>query len=119
MEDNNQNDLPDLFEDMSNWSILADTDGDSLPDVIECWLGSDPESRDSDQDGLDDFYEFFISLSDVTLADTDGNGIMDGDEDFDGDHLTTLEEYMLGSHPLFADTDGDGLNDHEIGRAHV
>ncbi len=113
MEDNNQNDLPDLFEDMSNWSILADTDGDSLPDVIECWLGSDPESRDSDQDGLDDFYEFFISLSDVTLADTDGNGIMDGDEDFDGDHLTTLEEYMLGSHPLFADTDGDGLNDHE------
>lgn len=112
MEDDNQNGLPDLFEDLSNWSILEDTDQDSLPDVIEYWLGSDPTSQDTDGDGLEDFHELFICLTDLTLSDTDGNGIMDGDEDFDGDHLTTLEEHILGSHPLFADTDGDGLDDY-------
>lgn len=74
MEDDNQNGLPDLFEDLSNWSILEDTDQDSLPDVIEYWLGSDPTSRDTDGDGLEDFHELFICLTDLTLSDTDGNG---------------------------------------------
>ena len=113
LPDENENGLPDFFEHITNWGILEDFDEDSLPDVIEIWIGSNPNEKDSDGDGLRDYYEMFINLTDLTLADTDNNGIIDGDEDFDEDGLSTLEEYQLGSHPLYADTDGDGLNDYD------
>ncbi|MCW0217072.1 MAG: thrombospondin type 3 repeat-containing protein, partial [Prosthecobacter sp.] len=35
----------------------------------------------------------------------------DGDDDFDGDELTNLEELQSGTDPLNSDTDGDGLHD--------
>ena len=35
MKDENENGLPDFFEDFDNWSKLADTDGDGLPDSVE------------------------------------------------------------------------------------
>ncbi|MCM1083311.1 MAG: VWA domain-containing protein [Clostridium sp.] len=113
MDDNNENGLPDFFEDVANWHLFEDTDGDLLPDVIEIWLGSDSNMQDSDGDGLDDFYEMSISLTDLTLTDTDNNGIPDGDEDLDLDNLTNLEEYQLGTHPLYVDSDGDGLSDYD------
>ena len=37
----------------------------------------------------------------------------DGDEDPDGDGLTNLTEREIGTDPLAADTDGDGLTDGE------
>ncbi len=66
--------------------------------------------EDSDDDGLPDDYEEEIGL-DPLLADTDDNGIEDGDEDPDGDGRTNLEEFGDGTDPLVADTDGDGLSD--------
>ena len=39
--------------------------------------------------------------------------LTDGDEDFDEDGLTNLQEYELGTEPYNDDTDGDGLNDGE------
>jgi len=33
------------------------------------------------------------------LADTDGNGILDGDEDSDGDGFSNVEEVQHGSDP--------------------
>ena len=57
---------------------------------------------DSDFDGLIDTWElaFFGDLTTAT-----------GSDHHDADSLTDLEEQSLGSSPLLADTDGDGLND--------
>jgi len=49
--------------------------------------------------------------TDPLKADTDDNGINDGDEDFDNDGLTNAQECELGTDPNTADTDGDGLSD--------
>lgn len=108
--DLDNDDIPDNFEDMSNWNDMEDTDGDSLPDDIEIWLGSNPNETDTDHDKLTDFYEMFIAHTDLLLEDTDNNGIMDGDEDLDCDGLTNVEEGLL-SHPLYSDTDSDNIND--------
>jgi len=59
---------------------------------------------DSDGDGLPD--EFELAHTDPPSA----TGLNPGD-DLDNDGLTNLQEYQLGTNPLLADTDGDGLND--------
>jgi len=67
-----------------------------------------------------------ITDVDITLTDAgeDGDGLPDwwelnhfgllsqtGDMDVDGDGLTHAEEFVAGTDPTQADTDGDGLND--------
>lgn len=111
MKDENENGLPDFFEDFDNWSKLADTDGDGLPDSIEEYLGSDVNNTDTDGDGLGDYYEVFVTYTDPTMADTDENGVNDGDEDFDEDGLTNLEEFLNNTYPYIDDSDNDGLSD--------
>lgn len=111
MKDENGNGLPDFFEDFDNWSKLADTDGDGLPDSIEKYLGSDVNNTDTDGDGLGDFYEVFSTYTDPTKADTDENGVNDGDEDFDKDGLTNLDEFLNNTYPYIDDSDNDGLSD--------
>jgi len=66
----------------------ADTDADGLPDFWEDEYGLDPGDADSDDDGVDD-----------------------GDEDTDGDGDSNLTEYAQGSDPTVADATppgGDG-----------
>lgn len=65
---------------------------------------------DSDGDGLPDAYEITVGL-DPHKADTNGNGIKDGDDDLDGDGLTNRQEMLLGTNPRKVDTDGDGWSD--------
>ena len=113
MKDENENGFPDFFEDMNNWELLKDTDGDKLPDSIEHYLGSDSTLVDTDGDLLDDYYEVFIIGTDPTLVDTDENGITDGDEDFDEDGLKNHEEYVQTTSPWSEDSDSDGLTDSE------
>ncbi len=69
------------------------------------------EDIDSDNDGLPDKYEVSVLETDPMKTDTDDNGISDGEEDFDGDGLTNLQEYLLGTNPFDFDTDGDGFSD--------
>jgi hypothetical protein len=57
---------------------------------------------DSDSDGLDDTYEVVHGLDPF---------IDDASQDLDGDTLTNLEEFKLGTAPSLADSDGDGIND--------
>ena len=60
--------------------------------------GLDPDA-DSDEDGLTDWEEIFLWGTDPNHADTDGDGIGDGDE------------IDNGSDPFDADEDGDGVPD--------
>lgn len=70
-----------LDQDAAGDACDDDADGDGLPAVWE------------NQYGLDD-----LDAADATLSN-------------DGDTLTNLQEFNLGTNPTRADTDGDGLND--------
>jgi hypothetical protein len=59
-------------------------------------------AADTDGDGLPDVWERAYGL----LV-----GLDDSAEDMDGDGLTNLQEFYLGTNPSRVDTDGDGLND--------
>ena len=60
--------------------------------------GPDPKpaplvERDMDTDGLCDICEEEIFGTNRKLADTDGDGIPDGDEDHDKDSIANLEDF--------------------------
>lgn len=86
--------------------LMADTDGDGLEDGVEMSIGTSPCCSDTDNDGLDDEWEHVNGLD--PLSDT-GNEGADGDKDEDG--LCNLAEYKIGTSPVVADTDGDGVLD--------
>ena len=88
-----------------------DTDGDGLNDAWELFFGSDLNLEDTDGDLLSDYYEAAMTSTDPTLADTDGDGILDGDEDLDGDNLNNFEERDAGTEPQIYDTDEDDISD--------
>jgi len=58
----------------------VDTDLDGLTDTEEAALGTDPSSADSDGDGLDDGDEVFIYGTDPMAVDSDDDGVDDGTE---------------------------------------
>lgn len=88
-----------------------DTDSDGAPDYIEDYFGTDKNKTDTDGDGLSDFIELYSLVLDPLNADTDGNGVADGDEDLDGDGLSNLSEMEIGTSIFKPDTDEDGLSD--------
>lgn len=69
-----------------------------------------PSCFDGDQDGLPDTLEVMLGL-DPNDADTDDDGILDGDEDLDQDGLTNIQELIIGHNPGLADSDSDGVLD--------
>ncbi|WP_455392201.1 Ig-like domain-containing protein [[Eubacterium] cellulosolvens] len=92
-----------------------DTDGDTIPDVLD---------DDDDNDGYLDAWEEFLWTDklnpDDHPLDTDGDGQPDGDKsnseswmdtDDDNDGVLDSEEKARGTDPLLADTDSDGYND--------
>ncbi len=72
-----------------------------------------PKYTDTDGDGLTDYEELNITLTDPEKADTDENGIIDSEEDPDGDGINNRDEIDLGTDPLSSDTDRDNLTDYE------
>ncbi len=139
------------------WTSPArpDTDRDGMPDGWELCYGLDPLVNDSlkdpDRDGFDrdlprdgvqpderftNLMEF-MSGTDPTDPDTDGDGISDGWEVYHGldpdllsdmtdalsytasskdedpsERLTYLTEFQSGTDPALSDSDGDGLSDY-------
>ena len=68
-------------------------------------------AADRDGDGLTNSFEIHKSHTDPNVADTDHNGIPDGQEDPDHDGLTNLWEQRLQLDPLRSDSDGNGVAD--------
>jgi len=66
----------------------VDTDNDGVPDVVEAALGYDPNNPDSN-----------------------GNGVLDGDEDLDFDRLRNSWELLFGYDPRKRDSDENGVFD--------
>ncbi|SDZ99919.1 hypothetical protein SAMN05216562_1613, partial [Microbulbifer marinus] len=83
---------------------IADTDGDAVLDGLDVWPTDGRYYKDKDSDGLPDSYEMVSGF----LSDTDP---LDAREDFDGDGLTNLQEFLAGSDPAVMDSDGDGIVD--------
>jgi len=84
-EDLDSDGLTNIEEYRANTNpFFYDTDGDLLSDGDEIHkYGTDPLLYDSDQDGLDDGSEvlkFDLFHTSPTNPDTNGNGILDGDE---------------------------------------
>lgn len=101
-------------ENMNQTSIdREDDDGDGLINYYEIIFGTDAQNPDTDGDGISDFDEVTRIGTDPTLLDTDNNGKLDGEEDFDQDGLTNLEELRYDTNPFSADSDNDDLMDGE------
>lgn len=80
--------------------------------------GTNPLIWDTDGDGLEDGYEVFYvlvfnapSTLDPLNPDQDGNGIIDGLDDWDGDGLNGIDDSGKYCNVYDTDTDGDGLDD--------
>jgi formylglycine-generating enzyme required for sulfatase activity len=79
------------------------------------------DTRDPDSDGLTNYQEIIVRLTNPNVGDSDNDGVSDGQEvadttnplvaDSDADGLTDGEEKSRTTNPLLVDTDGDGLGD--------
>jgi hypothetical protein len=80
-------------------SGAVDSDGDGLSDEFEeNVLGTNPQLRDTDSDGLNDFRERDF-----------GSNPLQPDSDLDG--VNDYREVIVGTNPQSKDTDGDTIDD--------
>jgi len=108
----------------SSHPCMWDTDGDLLPDhdtltghADPCPMNNDTTcdptmaapGADSDSDGLDDYTEMFLTMTDPNNKDTDGDQLFDGEEDKSKDGI--IQIWNGETDPNSPDTDGDGLTD--------
>jgi MYXO-CTERM domain-containing protein len=91
-----------------NAAVTTDSDGDTLLDVEETYMGLNPMSNDTDGDGIADNTELNgTNKTDPLKADTDGDGRKDGDEDANHNAVVDATE----TNPNRWDTDNDGVSD--------
>jgi hypothetical protein len=82
--------------------VDADDDNDALVDTTEASLNLNPCKADTDEDGVEDRFEF----------DCDRNGILNRDEaDDDKDLLNDGQEAAIGTDACNSDSDADGVQD--------
>lgn len=75
-----------------------DADGDGLTTAQELAAGTNPQSPDTDGDGLDDWYELNVSHTNPALADSDGDGKSDAAEIAAGtDPMDNRSEFAVTS----------------------
>lgn len=107
---------------------FAAADADQLASIFGSISDASDLLRDSDSDGINDYYEKEmqagrlvlgngapIGLMDYENPDSDGDGLLDGDEvSIRTVQLAEDDKLLfafLTSHPMLTDTDGDGLAD--------
>lgn len=109
--DESANDVGDVAEDLN---------GNGITLQREYELGLDPHTPDTDADGLPDLYELNVTGTDPANADSNssltasnesGNGVEDGSESLNANHVSLRRAYEHDLDPLAEDTDGDGLPD--------
>jgi len=81
---------------------IADSDEDGVIDSIESEKGTNSSNKDTDGDGLPDWFEITFELDPLS---NDAGG------DKDGDGLTNADEYRFSTNPSVKDSDGDGTDD--------
>jgi len=86
--------------------VYVDTDKDGIPDKLEIAIGTNPNKWDSDGDCMSDGWEFYGGINPL-----DGLGANGQSGDPDGDGLSNFDEYINGTCPTNADTDGDTVSD--------
>ncbi|MBR3515956.1 MAG: cellulose binding domain-containing protein [Lachnospiraceae bacterium] len=96
-----------------------DSDDDGLPDYYERLIGTDLQKQDTDEDGLTDYEECLFTLSDPLVFDSVQDGISDYDADSDGDEISNGEEIHVELDPMNVDSDYDGLRDGEESMYHT
>jgi gliding motility-associated-like protein len=92
----------------------TDSDNDGIPDYVEAG-GPLPTGIDSDQDGIDDAWDYDAGGSGLTYlpSDTDGDGVHDF-RDLDADNDGIADSFEAGADPFNpSDTDLDGLADYQ------
>ena len=99
--DDDEDGLPDIWEE----SLV-----DNLDDLNGNGAGPGPGSGtgDFDGDGLTDLDEYEETKTNPIVADTDGDGLLDGVETGTGTYVSATN---TGTDPKNADSDGDGLLD--------
>ncbi|MDB4488305.1 hypothetical protein N9042_00905 [bacterium] len=126
--DSDSDGLPDGYEVANNFDPNLDTgddgasgdpDMDTLDNITEFGLGTNPNEEDTDDDGYNDAVENLSGVwfdasatgSDPLNPDTDGDGLVDGVENpdfaFDAGNPTT----QPGTDPNLRDSDSDGVSD--------
>ena len=91
----------------------AEPEEQKVPEHIAELFGIDPDEYDSDNDGLSNYIEIYMSGTDPTLVDTDEDGTEDANEDADEDGLTNAEELLEGTDLTKADSDNDDISDYD------
>jgi hypothetical protein len=78
---------------------LGDSDGDGLSDLLErTQYGTNIYAADSDGDGMGDAGEIGVGYDPID-PDQDGNGVLDGSDDWDGDGTDNQTEIALSEYP--------------------
>ncbi len=97
--------VADAYDGLEIIDTGYDFDNDGLRYSEEIYHGTDFTNPDTDSDGLPDGWEVLYSFD--PLLDTDPGP----HADTDGDGLSDLEEFQIGTNPRKQDTDWDGFKD--------
>ena len=88
-----------------------DTDDDGLDDADEVEMGTDPTGPDTDNDQMSDGWEWGNGFDPLVNNSTDSDPGNNADADPDGDGLANSEESFLFTDPFNPDSDSDGVTD--------
>lgn len=121
LDDDNDNGIPDFFENSINWKYINDTDGDGVPDIIEVNTGTDPNNPDGDVSDILDGYtlEMMYNKNPLLIWSDESNslklyGDLNDDLIIDAFDLVLMRQMVINNnYSKYADLDDDADIDAE------